>query len=97
MRLRELLNESKVEYKYFPKDKDELRSLVLKLVFERGVEADLNDIDVSNVTDMSNVLKGQSFIFNGDISKWDVSKAKHMDNMFKNSPLEGNEPGWYQV
>ena len=34
--------------------------------------------------------------FNGDISKWDVSKVEDMDNMFKQSPLEGNEPAWYK-
>ena len=34
--------------------------------------------------------------FNGDISKWDVSKVKDMENMFSHSPLEGNEPDWYK-
>ena len=33
--------------------------------------------------------------FNGDISKWDVSKVKNMDYMFKGSALKGNEPDWY--
>ena len=34
--------------------------------------------------------------FNGDISKWDVSKVETMDNMFKQSDFEGNEPEWYK-
>jgi surface protein len=34
--------------------------------------------------------------FNGDISKWDVSKVKNMKDMFTKSPLEGNEPEWYK-
>ena len=33
--------------------------------------------------------------FNGDISKWDVSKVKGMEYMFYESLLEGNEPDWY--
>ena len=34
--------------------------------------------------------------FNGDISKWNVSNVKDMNNMFKSSALEGNEPDWYK-
>ena len=34
--------------------------------------------------------------FNGDISQWDVSNVKNMNSMFKDSPLEGNEPAWYK-
>ena len=34
--------------------------------------------------------------FNKDISKWDVSRVRDMDDMFVGSPLEGNEPEWYR-
>ena len=34
--------------------------------------------------------------FNGDISKWDVSKVKYMKYMFDKSPLEKNPPKWYK-
>ena len=34
--------------------------------------------------------------FNGDLSKWDVSKVEYMDCMFLSSPLEGKEPEWYK-
>ena len=34
--------------------------------------------------------------FNGDISKWDVSKVEDMIDIFKHSLLEGNEPDWYK-
>ena len=33
--------------------------------------------------------------FNGDISKWNVSKVKDMNNMFWKCPLEKNLPKWY--
>ena len=66
---------------YFPKDKDELKSLIAKLLNERGKDADLNDIDTSAITDMD----GLFFILdphNIDISDWDVSNVKHMRHMF---------------
>ena len=34
--------------------------------------------------------------FNGDISKWDVSKVINMNHMFYESPLEINPPKWYK-
>ena len=59
-----------------------LRKLVLKLVKQRGPDADLNDIDVSNIKDMSKIFepttdeKGNylwnDFTFYGDVSGWDV-------------------------
>lgn len=70
----------KYKYKYHPKTKDELKKLIKQLIEERGNEADLNDIDVSEITDMSWVFKDSAF--NGDISRWDVSKVTNMNNMF---------------
>ena len=32
-----------------------------------------------------------------DVSKWNVSNVKDMTEMFRLSPLEGKEPGWYKV
>ena len=43
---------NKIEYHYHPKDRDELRSLIKELLKERGKNADLNDINVSDITDM---------------------------------------------
>ena len=40
-------------YNYHPKDKDELVELLDKLIIERGNDADLNDIDTSEITDMN--------------------------------------------
>lgn len=39
-------------YAYFPENKEELESLLEKLIAERGNNADLNDIDVSKVVNM---------------------------------------------
>ena len=72
--------DSKNQYNYHPKDKDELKSLLDKLIKERGNEADLNDIDVSNITDMSSLFDGSNF--NGDISQWNVSNVTNMTEMF---------------
>ena len=33
--------------------------------------------------------------FKGDISGWNVSNVRNMENMFDYSPLEGHEPKWY--
>ena len=74
-------------YNYHPKTKDELKELVDKLIKERGKEANLNDIDTSEITDMSYMFNGS--YFNGDISEWDVSNVKHMSYMLSNSSFTG--------
>ena len=67
-------------YKYFPESKDELKDIILKRIKDEGNEVDLNDIDVSKITDMSTLFKDTNF--NGDISAWDVSNVKDMSFMF---------------
>jgi surface protein len=68
-------------YKYCPKDKDELKSLIEKLLKERGKNADLNDVDVSNIIYMSWLFYDLD-PHNIDISEWNVSKVKDMKCMF---------------
>ena len=95
-------SKSKVnQYSYQPKDDDELVELLEKLVKERGPEADFNDIDTSLITDMSFLfhyfpLKKYEYVkkFNGDISKWDVSNVKNMQEMFDHSPFNGDISKW---
>ena len=74
-------------YNYHPKDKHELKELVKKLIKERGNDADLNDIDTSEITDMSFMFENSKF--NGDISEWDVSNVKYMSYMLSNSSFTG--------
>ena len=80
------------EYHYYPKDKDELKDLIEKLIEERGNEADLNDIDTSKITDMSNLFYKSEF--NGDISSWDVNNVNNMIGMFANSKFNGDISSW---
>ena len=68
------------DYKYFTETKEELIDIVLKRIKKEGKEVDLNDIDTSNITDMSYLFSVLDF--NGDISKWDVSNVTNMSNMF---------------
>ena len=42
-----------INYKYFPQTKKELQDIILKRIKEEGNKGNLNDIDVSNITDMS--------------------------------------------
>ena len=63
-------------YNYFPESKEELKDIILKRIEDEGNEVDLNDIDVSKITDMSELFWGTNF--NGDISSWDVSNVTNM-------------------
>jgi hypothetical protein len=44
------------------------------------------------VTDMSSMF--ESTPFNGDISRWDVSRVTNMSGMFMNTPFNGDISGW---
>ena len=81
-------------YNYHPKTKDELKELVDKLIKERGNDADLNDIDTSEITNMFALFYNSDF--NGNISNWDVSNVENMSYIFYDSPLQKNPPKWYK-
>ena len=81
------INKDIKSYNYHPKTKNELKQLVYKLIIERGYDADLNDIDTSEIIDMSYMFNGS--YFNGDISEWDVSNVKYMSYMLSNSSFTG--------
>lgn len=66
--------------------------LVNLLIEIRGKNADLNDIDTSNITAMNYLFKGKDF--NGDISKWDMRKVEMMNNMFEGSTFNGDISQW---
>ena len=75
------------KYNYHPKTKDELKDLINQLIEERGNEGDFNDIDTSEITDMSDLFNSIDK-FNGDISNWDVSKVIQTNLIFENCPIE---------
>ena len=72
-------------YNYHPKTYYDLHKLIIKLIKERGYNADLNDIDTSEITNMGSLFYRSEF--NGDISHCDVSNVKNMKDIFKASPL----------
>ena len=85
---------SKISYKYnyHPKTKDELKDIIKRRIESEGNECDLNDIDTSNITDMSKLFEGSEF--NGNISKWDVSNVTNMKFMFRNSKFDSDISNW---
>ena len=83
---------NKSEYHYHPEKLSELIELLIKLVNKRGSDADLNDVDVSRITDMSDLFHRVNHLSKYkiqfiDISKWDVSNVKSMNNMFTDCNL----------
>ena len=75
-----------------PTNKEELKALIKERIKRGGVNANLNDIDVSQVTDMSSLFCDSEF--NGDISKWNVGNVKNMWSMFAGSTFNGDISGW---
>ena len=67
-------------YKYFPQTKEELKEIIENRIKDEGNRVDLNDIDVSNITDMSRLFRDTNF--NGNVSNWDVSNVTDMSYMF---------------
>ena len=77
---------------YKVSDKDELKKIIKRTIRLLGYDCNLNWIDVSNITDMSNLF--QNTKFNGDISRWDVSNVTDMKEMFWRSEFDGDISRW---
>ena len=81
-------------YRYRPKTKEELQSIIKKRVEKEGTECDLNDIDTSKITNMSDLFMDMKD-FNGNISQWDVSNVTNMSLMFtKAKSFNGDISKW---
>ena len=76
-----------------PTTKEELKDIIEHELDKQGPDADLNFIDVSGITDMSNLfvnmdknisnlIKSSMNIRNIKIDQWDVSNVKDMSMMF---------------
>ena len=79
--------------------KEELENIISQATKLFGNKCDLNWIDVSSITDMSSLFAGnkrkRTFnLFNGDISKWDVSNVINMKEMFTGSEFNGDISNW---
>ena len=83
---------SKIVYNYHPETKDELKDIIKQKIESEGNECNLNDIDTSNITDMSYLFEYSDF--NGNISNWDVSNVTDMEGMFADSNFNGDISNW---
>ena len=83
---------SKIAYNYHPNTKDELEDIIKQRIESEGNECNLNDIDTSNITDMSYLFEYTDF--NGDISKWNVSNVTDMRGMFVHSKFNSDISKW---
>ena len=88
----EKLKVSKSTYALFPETRDELFEMIDSEISKNGNECSLNHIDVSNITDMSELFYNSDF--NGDISGWNVSNVKDMRAMFARSKFNGDISDW---
>lgn len=79
-------------YSCQPTTKYELRKIIKDRIVKESYNCDLNDIDVSQIMDMS-YLFFDSF-FNCDISKWDVSNVNNMSMMFAYSKFNRDISDW---
>ena len=76
----------------FPKTKDELKRMIEDEISKNGNECSLNHIDVSEITNMSELFYWSKF--NGNISEWNVSNVTNMAQMFYNSQFNGDISDW---
>ena len=75
-----------------PKSNLELKGIIEDRVSKYGTNCDLNDIDVSLVTNMSYLFYGSKF--NGDISGWYTSKVLYIAYMFAQCDFNGDISNW---
>ena len=61
--------------------KDELKEIIKAEIDKNGKDCDLIHIDVSGITDMSDLFRNSDFY--GDISQWDVFNVTDMSVMFR--------------
>ena len=74
------------------RDRIHLEEAIGQRIAEYGNEADLNDLDISMIRDLSQLFENSDF--NGDISGWDVSNVRDMSWMFSNAKFDGDISGW---
>ena len=73
-------------------NKEHLKAVIKQEINQYGNQCDLNHIDLSQLTDISELFFESDF--NGDISQWDVSHIKNMGCLFMNSKFNGDISKW---
>ena len=79
--INEALSSGSDEFKNKPTTKEELRDLIKEVFEKKGHNADLNFIDTSAITDMSELFR-DLYPQNIKIDKWDTSNVTKMNHMF---------------
>ena len=79
-------------YSCKPTTSYKLEQIIKDRISKEGPNCDLNDIDVSQITDMSWLFYESDF--NGDISNWNVSNVKNMHLMFAHSTFNQDISNW---
>lgn len=82
------LDPSKKTFKYFPKNKKELQTLIINPAIK------LNEIDTGLITDMSDLFGGRAD-YEG-VGEWDTSNVVSMSRMFANC-VNFNEPLYFDT
>lgn len=78
--------------KIIPKNKNDLINIINDEILINGKECNLNHIDTSQITEMSELFKHSEF--NGDISNWDTSEVRYVEGMFAQSKFNKNISKW---
>ena len=86
------ISSKRTTHTLFPETLEELFGMITDEIYKHGYECSLNHIDVSKITNMSQLFLESKF--NGDISEWDVSNVENMGFMFYNSKFNGDISDW---
>ena len=86
------ISSKRTTHTLFPETLEELFGMITDEIYKHGYECSLNHIDVSKITNMSQLFLESKF--NGDISEWDVSNVENMEVMFAYSTFNGDISNW---
>lgn len=78
------LGKNKVQKDIIVKTKEELINIINKRIIDDKGNLDLTDINVSKLSDFSNLFKNHPDVYEIDLTGWDVSNIENMAKMFSN-------------
>ena len=82
---RDLLGETREEDKFYTIEK--LQEYLKSEIEKQGENVVIRNLDVSRITDLSDLFYGYNSIKTLDISGWDTFKVKNMARMFFGRPV----------